>query len=294
MNKTKIEWADSSWNPVSGCLHKCGYCYARTIAGRFGGCDSYNTLDTTLGNGATIHELDRPAMNNNGTKAPYPFGFEPTFHKYRLGECESKAGRTIFVGSMADIFGSWVPQKWIEQVFDARRRAPQHRYLFLTKNPGRYCDLERAGVLPEEDNFWFGATYDHSNWCGEKVEGRPTTFSLNGKCVHDAGDWYFPGIFWKNNDFDKEYGDGTRATRNRFVSFEPLLYDIGAHIGSTGGMWHIIGAETGTRAGKVKCKKEWVDHIVEWSDKHGIPVFMKDSLIPVVGEENMRRDFPWN
>ena len=37
MKKTKIEWADYTWNPVSGCLHGCEYCYARKIANRFGG-----------------------------------------------------------------------------------------------------------------------------------------------------------------------------------------------------------------------------------------------------------------
>ena len=37
MDKTKIEWCDSTWNPVTGCNHNCGYCYARGIATRFGG-----------------------------------------------------------------------------------------------------------------------------------------------------------------------------------------------------------------------------------------------------------------
>src|SRR5258708_37493344 len=27
-----IEWAQHSWNPVTGCLHNCPYCYARDIA----------------------------------------------------------------------------------------------------------------------------------------------------------------------------------------------------------------------------------------------------------------------
>ena len=35
MNKTKIDWCDSTWNPVTGCLHGCEYCYARGIANRF-------------------------------------------------------------------------------------------------------------------------------------------------------------------------------------------------------------------------------------------------------------------
>ena len=34
---TKIDWCDSSWNPVTGCMHGCEYCYARNIAYRFGG-----------------------------------------------------------------------------------------------------------------------------------------------------------------------------------------------------------------------------------------------------------------
>lgn len=36
MNNTKIDWATRSWNPVTGCLHGCPYCYARKIAERFG------------------------------------------------------------------------------------------------------------------------------------------------------------------------------------------------------------------------------------------------------------------
>lgn len=35
--KTKIDWCDSTWNPVTGCRHDCAYCYARKIAERFGG-----------------------------------------------------------------------------------------------------------------------------------------------------------------------------------------------------------------------------------------------------------------
>lgn len=29
MLKTKIEWCDSTWNPVTGCQHGCEYCYAK-------------------------------------------------------------------------------------------------------------------------------------------------------------------------------------------------------------------------------------------------------------------------
>ena len=286
MKKTRIEWCDSTWNPITGCFHECEYCYARRIAQRFGGASEthnneacYECRWITEAEGK-IHELDEPIYDfDRGHNAPYPFEFDPTFHRYRLDEpARWTKPRTIFVCSMADLFGAWVPDSWIEEVFAACEKAPQHRYLFLTKNPGRYCDLERAGIMPYGNNYWFGATYDHSNWNGERVNGRPTTFSYNGKLVHDAGDWWFPMY----------------PKKNRFISFEPLLYDIGKDIGSTGGEWHIIGAESGNRKGKVECKREWVEHIVQWSDEQGIPVFMKDSLLPIMGEENMRREFPWD
>lgn len=289
--KTKIDWCDSTWNPVTGCEHGCHYCYARGIAERFGTNwlpdENPGTYKCVLDGTEThaIIELDgtQARMREDGkiVPAPYPLGFVPTLHRYRLDEpLRWKKPRNIFVCSMADLFGDWVPDEWITDVFRSCDAAPQHRFLFLTKNPGRYCHLERAGIMPKGDNFWFGATFDHSNWPGHdgphEIPGRPTTFALHGKMVHDAGDFYYPAY----------------PEKNRFVSFEPLLYDIGAHIGSTGAQWHIIGAETGNRKGKVATQREWVEHIVEYSDKNHIPVFMKESLRGLMGDD-FKQEFPW-
>lgn len=71
--KTKIDWCDSTWNPVTGCLHGCEYCYARRIAERFGGGykpdteppDGYIRYTSvrgerrTTGNGSYIKRNDR-------------------------------------------------------------------------------------------------------------------------------------------------------------------------------------------------------------------------------------------
>lgn len=283
---TKIDWCDSSWNPVTGCQHDCKYCYAKRLAERYGGHDhDENKRPTGAYSAIGVQDLEKPKyiMRKNGLhKAPYPWFFLPTFHRYRLDQPKRwSEPRTIFVCSMADLFGKWVPDEWIKAVFEACAEAPQHRYLFLTKNPGRYCDLERAGIMPKKNNFWFGATFDHSNWPGHdgphKIPGRPTTFALDGKMVHDAGDFYYPAY----------------PEKNRFISFEPLLYDIGAHIGSTGAHWHIIGAETGNRKGKVSTQREWVEHIVDYSDKNHIPVFMKESLRDLMGDD-FRQEFPWD
>ena len=76
------------------------------------------------------------------------------------------------------------------------------------------------------------------------------------------------------------------------MSIEPLLSSI-SPLTITDVKWVIIGAETGNRQDKVVPKKSWIDNIVEGSPGNYIPIFMKDSLIPIVGEENMRRQFPW-
>ncbi len=261
MNKTKIEWCDMTFNPVTGCLHGCEYCYARRIAERFGGHSDKNTSYAChpLRDGHALYEMEEPAKKYDGrgklVVAPFPCAFEPTFHRYRLEEPQKlKNPQTIFVCSMADLFGDWVPDSWIQTVFEACDKAPQHRYLFLTKNPERYCKLVNTGKLPKRDNFWYGSTLD----------------SMKAK--------RYPG----------------RISDNTFVSIEPLREHMDVGLGSFGGdRWIIIGAETGNRKGKVVPEKEWVDTICEAAEITDAAVFMKDSLIPIVGEENMRREFPW-
>ena len=73
---------------------------------------------------------------------------------------------------MADLFGAWVPDEWIESVFAACLAAPQHNYIFLTKNPARYIQLAKAGKLPQHNNFWYGSSvtgpHDEYSWFDEK------------------------------------------------------------------------------------------------------------------------------
>jgi len=81
-----------------------------------------------------------------------------------------------------------------------------------------------------------------------------------------------------------------------FLSIEPILEPIDltqCRADFSLVDWVIIGAETGNRVGKVTPKKEWIDSIVRQCNSFGAPVFMKDSLVPIVGEANMRREYPW-
>lgn len=250
MDKTKIDWCDSTWNPVTGCLHGCEYCYARGIANRFGGTDS-EVFDEEYRLYAK-HELDNTLMLN-GKKAPYPYGFAPTFHNYKLDEYRDKKGRNIFVCSMADLFGSWVPDEWIIKVFEACKNAPQHNFLFLTKNSEKYIELESDKKLPWADNFWFGTSVT-------KLSDKYTWFT------------------------DKKF--------HWFLSVEPILEDLGEMApDSAKPEWIIIGAETGKRKDKVIPKREWIESLVLECRKYDIPVFMKSSLADIWGE-HLIQEFP--
>jgi len=126
-----IEWALWTWNPVTGCKHNCKYCYAKDIANRF-----------------------------------FKEKFEPTFHEKRLLAPENTnipkddyvGEHNVFVCSMADLFGKWVPNEWIEKVFAAIEKSPKWwNYILLTKNPERYLKLS----FP--NRCWIGATGDTQN-----------------------------------------------------------------------------------------------------------------------------------
>lgn len=243
--KTKIDWADATWNPVTGCLHGCEYCYARRIAERFGGFDLERVGgEYSFEDGKYILDFPLCKKTKHGKTqvAPYPFGFLPTFHRYKLDEPQRwKKPRTIFVCSMADLFGEWVPDAWIREVFEACEAAPQHRYLFLTKNSSRYSRLYKEGKLPHLIDCWWGAS---------------------------------------TRRMDDSYNIGYKT----FASIEPIYEDFSSAEAPLCG-WVIIGAETGNRKGKIVPRKEWISTFAKKCEYDGVPVFMKESLRELMGSD---------
>ena len=292
--KTKIDWADASWNPVTGCLHGCEYCYARRIAERFGGCwrldlpgdtswrnfgESGLMGDYARHSNRKCHVLDEPEIEcavfdppsgYRGKVKPYPYYFDPTFHRYKLDEPQRwKKPRNIFVCSMADLFGDWVPDEWIDAVISSTQSALQHRYLFLTKNPKRYDDwLERfeegrAKGIEEVANCWFGASASTNKELDRANESRAQWLSIE-------------------------------PIRERIATDEDQFMEVVPYIGYEQKRWEwvVIGAETGNSKHKIVPKREWVEEIVKVCKEYGTPVFMKESLRELMGED-FRQEFPW-
>ena len=133
MNKTKIEWCDYTWNPITGCLNGCEYCYARKIYQRF--------------------KKD----------------FTPQIHYSRLPQpLKCKTPSKIFVCSVSDFWGRGVEPIWREEVYNVIKATPEHTYLILTKQPQNIEDWDR---IPE--NVWLGVTItgDADEWRTKHLEG---------------------------------------------------------------------------------------------------------------------------
>ncbi len=240
MNDTGIEWVDKTWNPIFGCCgpggtkknpKRCWYCYAEELTHRkLWDCDLCNS-------------------------------FEPHIHPERIYEpLQRKKPTTIFVGSMSDMWGDWVPAEWIEAVLQVIRACPQHMFLALTKNGIRYYDFD----LPE--NLWCGVTVTQAH---EKSEAITLLATL------------------RNNAFismEPMLADIGAALNGLDTMQLPAIRCL------------IIGP-LNKRGHDPVTKREWVERIIEIAGAAGVPVFLKNALyekgIMPEAEVKQRQVTPW-
>ena len=134
----------------------------------------------------------------------------------------------------------------------------------------------------------------------EKVKQYPQhTFQFLTKHPEVYLKWEFPENCWlgvtitDNITCDYlEYQKFKASDQNniKFVSFEPLLRQISINL--QGIDWVIIGAETGSRKGKVIPKLDWVLDIVRYCEHNKIPVYIKDNLVKYYAECRGYKQFP--
>lgn len=122
-DKTGIEWADSTWNPMTGCSRiseGCRNCYAEGLAARFS--DPGQPYE-----GIAERTARGPRWTGKVTRAANRI-HDPL---------RWRRPRRIFVNSMSDLFHPSVPDAWIAEVFGVMALAPQHVFIILTKRPAR-------------------------------------------------------------------------------------------------------------------------------------------------------------
>lgn len=240
----KIGWCDFTANPIRGkCLHNCPHCYAEAIRRRY--------------------------------KWPEKIEYHYWLDCSQIRSFTKRTGKIpkIFVGSMHDIFGKWIPSDWIKDIIwqcwdcsfeHGRKLDPDLSknlaiFQFLTQNPARYSEFDWP------DNCWLGTT-----------------------------------VRTQKEHYKRWFALRDIKTKVKFLSIEPILeqifiikpnlgkYPYGKYVrfyDSDSGLeswpnWVVIGCATDSRA--KDCKLEWIENVVSQCDAAGAPVFVKQ--IPIGGK----------
>lgn len=140
-DKSKIEWTDATWNPVTGCTkvsQGCKFCYAERVFSR-----------------------------------PYPGRAftDVRCHPERLDQpLKWKSPRRIFVNSMSDLFHEAVPMEFIMRVIAKMAVCPQHTFQTLTKRPERMMSvLSGVPSIAAFNNLWWGVSVEDQKTADERI-----------------------------------------------------------------------------------------------------------------------------
>ena len=199
---SSIEWTEATWNPVVGCTvlsPGCTNCYAMRMAARLEAMGQAKYTGVTRKTGGRHKWNGRINLDHASLDIPKRW----------------KAGRTIFVNSMSDLFHSKVPLEFIKLVFATMIETPQHTYQVLTKRPDRAEELARD--LPWPKHVWLGTSVENADYVDRIDHLRRTPAAV------------------------------------RFLSLEPLLGPLEG-LNLRGIDWAIAGGESGPRARPMEAK----------------------------------------
>lgn len=246
-DKSKIEWTDATWNPITGCTKVsdgCKHCYAERLFPR------------TYGK-QTVYRQYKEVRGGNPPGLPVKRAFtDVVCHPDRLDHpLRWRRPRRIFVNSMSDLFHEDVLDNFIDQIFAVMALSPDHTFQVLTKRPERMamylCDEDGKADLIETwwppNNVWLGVSAENQKTFDERVE-------------HLAA---VPAAV-------------------RFVSLEPLLGEIecgnafddpldGSPYGKID--WVIAGGESGPKARP--SHPGWFRSLRDQCTQSGVPFFFK-------------------
>lgn len=254
-----IEWCTETRNVLGGCMHRCQWvmpsgeiaeCYAKTIAER------------------------GPAA------AAYKNGFESHYWRpHALRELVAGgAPELVFMDSMSDLFGSWVPEEQVITILETLTKAPQHTYQCLTKAPRRI--LKFIDHLP--GNLWAGVSSAPDFMMGHELTAVQKT-----RYMHVALE---------------TLAEVRQRTGNIvWMSIEPLSWDVADIVAAHPGVldWVIIGAASSGRR-YFQPDALHVDRLLDVLDAQGVATFYKGNIRSLfdlydfgTGAKNRwREDFP--
>ncbi len=258
--KTKIEWTDTTWNPIRGCSRVsegCRNCYAEVIARRF----------------------KKPGLPYEGliAKTGQWNGSIKVVDSLMTEPFKWKKPRRVFVNSMSDLFHENVPEETINTIFAVMALNPQHTFQILTKRPERM--LQYCSSLGRHHSV------DRVSIVAKKLD---KDLNLGGKgfCWNmNNGGWALPNVLLGVSAEDQKTADEripillkTPAAK-LWLSVEPMLGHIDtyrSHDLSTSCNvveWIVCGGESGKNARPMH--PEWARSLRDQCQRSGTPFFFK-------------------
>ena len=270
MSKTKIEWTEHTWNPISGCTkisEGCKNCYAEKMAYR---------------------------LQAMGTKG-YENGFAVTLHPSRLREpLERKKPTMYFVCSMGDLFHEDVPFEFVDRIWAVMAAASQHTFQILTKRPDRmneylkqqkysqnYIGIAMARIAGAEGkirdfsqpltNVWLGVTAENQEQADRRI---PTLLDTPAALRFVSIEPMLSGIDLKKYLVGyKCFSCGYESLGSPAKCPSCGQSEFGDKYYSPAIDWVIVGGETG--AGARPLQYEWVKNIQKQCEAARVPFFFK-------------------
>lgn len=302
MSKSKIEWTETTWNPVLGCSkvsEGCRNCYAMTMSARIANAGRQKTAE-----GKPLSTVEKaymqvvpedhsgkflPRWNNNIVLVPDRLEDPLRWQKSRM----------VFVNSMSDLFHPGVPFEFIAAVFGVMAYCKDHTFQILTKRPERMAEFFTwigEGQIKTQDGQ--SLDWDEPMKCirfaTSKVK-HPDTF-LMGLTNMPGREWPLPNVWLGTSVEDQRAADERIPhllkcpAKVRFLSCEPLLGPVNLneswHKMPSGGRslwqlrnhsdnihWVIAGGESGHNAQPMH--PEWARSLRDQCVEAGVAFFFK-------------------
>lgn len=273
-DNSKIEWTDTTWNPITGCSVAspgCTNCYAMKLAGT-----------------RMKHHSSRAGLTVD-TKAGPVWTGEVRFNEQWLDQpLRWKRPRMIFVCAHGDLFHESVPDEWIDRVFAVMALCPQHTFQCLTKRSKRMREYLANSFTKSRVQFWCSIE-------GLALTGRRQSEAAAEEAEEfvalSTAEWPLPNVWLGVSVEDQQRADEripdllATPAAVRWISAEPLLgpVDISdalhgqvvvGDVNGIGGIsfetppidWVVVGGESGPGA------RTYPSHFVLCVDRSGIAV----------------------
>ena len=181
-----------------------------------------------------------PGCKNCYAEALYQrfhMSFDVKIHPEKLREVRNlPSGSKVFVNSTSDLFHEDVPFEFIDSVMGSITSRPDITFQVLTKRPERALSYQAYRTISLPGNLWLGVSVEI-------------------------------GLYRERIDILRQI-----QTRTRFISFEPLIGDVG-DLNLSGISWVIIGGESGPHHRPMNI--EWARNIAIQAKAQNVAIWMK-------------------